>query len=46
MLINVSGQDKPGLTHSLMEILIEYNVGILDIGQAMIHDTLSLGILV
>lgn len=46
MLINVSGQDKPGLTHSLMEILAEYNVGILDIGQAMIHDTLSLGILV
>ncbi|MDN3518980.1 phosphoserine phosphatase SerB [Aquisalimonas lutea] len=46
MLINVSGQDKPGLTHSLMEILAEYNVGILDIGQAMIHNTLSLGILV
>ena len=46
MLINVSGQDKPGLTHSLMEILAEYDVGVLDIGQAMIHDTLSLGILV
>ena len=46
MLINVSGQDKPGLTHSLMDILATYDVGILDIGQAMIHDTLSLGILV
>lgn len=46
ILINVSGQDKPGLTSSLMSILSEYNVGILDIGQAMIHDTLSLGMLV
>ncbi|BAU57330.1 phosphoserine phosphatase [Halorhodospira halochloris] len=46
ILINVSGEDQPGLTSSLMEILAEYNVGILDIGQAMIHDTLSLGILV
>ncbi len=46
ILINVSGQDKRGLTSSLMGILAEYNVGILDIGQAMIHDTLSLGMLV
>lgn len=46
ILINVSGEDKPGLTSSLMGILAEYNVGILDIGQAMIHDTLSLGMLV
>ncbi len=46
ILINVSGEDQPGLTSSLMGILAEYDVGILDIGQAMIHDTLSLGILV
>ena len=46
ILINVSGEDKRGLTSSLMAILAEYNVGILDIGQAMIHDTLSLGMLV
>ena len=46
ILINVSGQDKPGLTSSLMSILAEYEVGVLDIGQAMIHDTLSLGMLV
>ncbi|MCP1676890.1 phosphoserine phosphatase [Natronocella acetinitrilica] len=46
ILINISGQDKPGLTSSLMGILAEYNVGILDIGQAVIHDTLSLGMLV
>ncbi len=46
ILINVSGQDKPGLTSSLMGILAEYNVGVLDIGQAVIHETLSLGMLV
>lgn len=46
ILINISGQDKPGLTASLMSILAEYDVGVLDIGQAMIHDTLSLGMLV
>ncbi|MBA1147155.1 phosphoserine phosphatase SerB [Ectothiorhodospiraceae bacterium WFHF3C12] len=46
ILINVSGQDKPGLTSSIMGILAEYDVLVLDIGQAMIHDTLSLGILV
>jgi phosphoserine phosphatase len=45
ILINISGQDKPGLTASLMGILAEYNVGVLDIGQAMIHETLSLGML-
>ncbi|RFA30866.1 phosphoserine phosphatase SerB [Alkalilimnicola ehrlichii] len=45
ILVNVSGQDKPGLTSSLMSILAEYNVGVLDIGQAMIHETLSLGML-
>ncbi len=45
ILINVSGEDQPGLTSSLMGILAEYNIGVLDIGQAMIHDTLSLGIL-
>ncbi len=45
ILVNISGQDKPGLTSSLMSILAEYNVGVLDIGQAMIHETLSLGML-
>jgi len=46
ILINISGQDKPGVTASLMGILAEYNVGVLDIGQAMIHDTLSMAMLV
>jgi phosphoserine phosphatase len=46
ILINVTGKDKPGLTASLTGILAQYKVAILDIGQAVIHDYLSLGILV
>jgi phosphoserine phosphatase len=44
-LVNISGQDKPGLTSSLTSVLAQYDAKILDIGQANIHDTLSLGIL-
>ena len=46
ILINITGQDRPGLTSSLTNILAQYEVAILDIGQAVIHDYLSLGILV
>lgn len=46
LLINVSGQDKPGLTSSLTRILARYQVNVLDIGQAVIHETLSLGMLI
>ncbi|SMO85811.1 phosphoserine phosphatase [Saccharicrinis carchari] len=45
ILLNISGNDKPGLTSSLAEILSHYNVQILDIGQAVIHEDLGLGIL-
>jgi len=45
ILLNISGQDKPGLTSALTGVLAEYGAKILDIGQANIHDTLSLGIL-
>lgn len=45
ILINISGEDKPGVTSALTEILARYNAFILDIGQADIHHTLSLGIL-
>jgi phosphoserine phosphatase len=44
-LLNISGQDKPGLTSGLTSVLAQYGAKILDIGQANIHDTLSLGIL-
>ena len=45
VLINVSGEDKPGVTASITSILAQYGVNILDIGQAEIHDNLTLGIL-
>ncbi len=45
ILLNVSGVDKPGLTAVLTDILSQYDVNILDIGQAVIHDDLGLGIL-
>src|SRR5690606_11386607 len=46
VLINITGPDRPGLTAAITGILARANVGILDIGQAVIHDTLSFVILV
>ena len=34
ILMNITGEDKPGVTSSLTEILGKYNATILDIGQA------------
>src|SRR5665647_2193140 len=45
ILLNIYGNDKPGLTSSLTQILANYKVNILDIGQAVIHNNLDLGIL-
>jgi phosphoserine phosphatase len=45
ILLNIYGEDKPGLTSSLTQILANYDVNILDIGQAVIHDNLNLGML-
>ena len=45
ILVRVTGEDRPGLTASVTEILAKYDATILDIGQADIHNTLSLGIL-
>lgn len=45
ILIRISGVDRPGLTASVTAILSKYQVDIMDIGQADIHSTLSLGIL-
>ena len=46
ILINFSGGDRPGLTSSLTESLAAGNVRILDIGQAVVHDTLALAVLI
>ena len=45
LLINVFGEDKPGVTSAITEVLSRYDVSMLDIGQAVIHDQLSLAIL-
>lgn len=46
ILINLTGRDRPGITRDLSAILARHGVRILDIGQAVIHDTLTLGILI
>ncbi|MFT6432736.1 MAG: phosphoserine phosphatase [Candidatus Azotimanducaceae bacterium] len=46
VLITVAGQDRPGVTAAITECLSQYDVDILDIGQAVIHDSLVLGLLV
>lgn len=43
--VNIYGADKPGLTTALTEILAAHDAFILDIGQANIHDSLTLGLL-
>lgn len=46
VLINISGRDRKGLVSKFTAILAEYNTNVLDIGQAVIHEYISLGILV
>lgn len=45
ILVNISGADRPGVTTALMHILAQHDAKILDMGQANIHHTLSLGIM-
>ena len=46
ILVRITGQDRPGLTAAVMGILAKHDAYILDIGQADIHNTLTLGILI
>ncbi|MGC1507822.1 phosphoserine phosphatase SerB [Ketobacter sp. MCCC 1A13808] len=46
LLINISGADKPGVTSTITDLLSRYDVNVLDIGQAVIHDTLTLGMVI
>ena len=46
VLIHFSGQDHPGQTTLLTGILAEYDACVLDIGQAVVHETLALGLLI
>lgn len=46
LLAQMNGEDRPGLTVALTEVLATYGCDILDIGQSVIHDTLTLGMLI
>ena len=46
ILIHFSGHDHPGLTAELTGTLAHHRISILDIGQAVVHEALSLGILI
>ena len=46
ILISITGVDRPGITASITQVLAGFDVDVLDIGQAVIHDALSLGMLV
>ena len=46
LLLQFSGRDRPGLTALLTALLAEYDACILDIGQAVVHRTLALGLLI
>ncbi|QGY39709.1 phosphoserine phosphatase SerB [Pseudodesulfovibrio cashew] len=46
ILVHVTGSDRPGLTTELTRVLAGYDVDILDIGQVVIHNFLTLGILI
>jgi phosphoserine phosphatase len=46
LLITITGDDKPGLTSAFAQTLAEANATLLDIGQAVIHDALALGLMV
>ncbi|WP_119325182.1 phosphoserine phosphatase SerB [Capsulimonas corticalis] len=45
-LITVSGSDRPGLTNAFASILAEAGATLLDIGQAVIHNSLTFGLMV
>jgi phosphoserine phosphatase len=46
ILLHFSGRDKPGLTAALTGLLAQHNTCILDIGQAVVHEVLALGMLI
>jgi phosphoserine phosphatase len=46
ILITVAGPDRAGISARLTHILADHAVNILDISQAVIHDHLSLGMLI
>jgi len=46
VLIHFSGKNRPELTALLTAILADYDACVVDIGQAVVHETLVLGLLI
>jgi phosphoserine phosphatase len=46
LVIHVAGEDRPGVVHGLAQVLERYDVRVLDLGQALIHSSLALGIVI
>jgi phosphoserine phosphatase len=42
LMVNVSGQDRPGITATLTRVLMEHNIEVVDIEQASLQDLLGL----
>lgn len=45
-LLTINGNDHPGVTAAFTGTLSQHGVNVLDIGQAVIHDRLNLGLLI
>ena len=46
LLLNITGPDRPGVSAAFTAALANHGGNILDIGQAVIHDSLNLGLLI
>lgn len=46
ILISITGMDRPGITAAVTQVLAGFDINVLDIGQSVIHDSLSLGMMV
>ncbi len=46
LLIRVTGEDRPGLTAALTDVLAQHGVDVVDVNQAVIHRQLLLGMLI
>jgi len=46
VLISVTGDDRPEVADGLLQSLADHEVAVLDVGQAVIHDQMTLGLVV
>ena len=46
LLVSIAGPDRPGISAVLTQALSAHQVNILDVSQAVIHDQLTLGLVI